>query len=209
VTLDEFFEGYKKKKAESEKIVSEVVQMENQIAKEAIDYCMRAVYFNRKRSFFKSVPEDEAHLIFNDIFMECLKKGLEGRTESFSGALYFYYSKRMLTYIEKKKKIPIPVTELSKEPETNDEGLLQSIIDKNDAPDWNYPESSVRVKEIMKSYLDLLENLNRFQRDALILNVSGFSHDDIAYFLNEEKKKVSKGKFLARNKFREVLNQTE
>lgn len=202
MTLDELFNEYKSKKAEAEELL-------NVIAEEARHFCMAAVYWNRRPSFSRKIPQDEALSIFNVTFMKCVKRGLEGKTETLSGCLCFYFPRGMLDYMRQQRKIPVPLTEMTNGPDMNAEGLIDVLEARNESHEWTGPDSGILAREIMNRYLDLLESIPRFQRDALILNFSGFSHEDIAYFLDAGKKKVSKEKFNAREKLRKILHQRE
>ena len=214
--LDELFEEYKKKKAEADDLLSLVNEKEaeankllNLIAEEAQGFCMSTGYWNRKFSFHKSIPQDEALSVFGDTFMECVKKGLEGKTERLSGALWFYFPKRLSDYRRKEKKVPKPLSALPEDPEAQSEDPSDSLIRRIKGDQSADAASGAYAKDLMHVYLDALEAFPKFQRDALILNVSGVSHYDIAHFLSVEKQKVNKGKYDARQKLRKILHEKE
>jgi hypothetical protein len=195
VTLDELFDQYKDMKVESERLM-------NQLADEARRFCMAAVYWNKERSFYRRIKEGEAVSIFGEAFMECVKRGLEGRTNSFSGCLCFYFPRRLLDHFRGPVGVPLPTPKITDKPDRKEK---DDVSERGNNHGFD-PDAGLRAMEIMRVYLDLLEHLPRFQRDALILNVSGYSHDDIAYFLDAENKKVSKEKCIARNRMREILS---
>lgn len=212
MSVDILFEEYKRKKAEADKQNTKDVALErllNEVAEEARNYCMRSVYWNRKREFFRHVDEDEAHSIFNEIFPICLERGSSGKTSKLSGALNFYFYHHLLDYMRKQKRNPLWEQHRINNPEEKSEDFLDSLINKDVDHGIDDPESGIRTREMMKGYLDTFDTFPRFQRDALILNANGFSHADIAYFLDVEKTKVSKQKFNARQKLREKMHGEE
>jgi DNA-directed RNA polymerase specialized sigma24 family protein len=141
--------------------------------------------------------------------MISVERGLEGKTKTLSGCLYFYFTKRLLDYIRKLPRIPVPITAVVNDPETNTEDQLDRLLDEGEGHQWVHPDHDIRAREIMEHYQNLLETLPTFQKDAMKLNVNGFSHQDIADFLSAPKQKVTKQKFNARQKFREVLHKEE
>jgi RNA polymerase sigma factor (sigma-70 family) len=209
VLLDELFEEYKTKKAgagDDPKKLAEADDLLNKVAEEARDFSMRAVYWSKKNSFFRRLPQDEALSVFGETFMECLKRGLEGKTKTLSGCLCYYFPHRLNDHIRKEKDIPRPLSELA----TGTEVDADDLIDVFHAGDVAMtPDVALGEKEAKNRFLDSFGSLSRFQRDALILNFNNYSHAKIGSLLGSEKRKVTKEKFKARKKIREDLFRGE
>lgn len=194
--LDELFDKYKTMDREGKELLEK-------IAKEAQRLCMRAIYWDRERSFYKNISEDEAISVFDENFMTWLERSLEGKSKTLSGCLNFYFPKRLIGYLRTKRKLPTTLTDTIKNPEYKHTDFIDNVLKDGDSvPD---PNARMDARNIVKLLLGNFENLPRFERDALILNSSGFSHSEIAQYFDVDKQKVNKKKYQARERLRKLL----
>jgi RNA polymerase sigma factor (sigma-70 family) len=200
LSLDDLFNEFKAKEGEAKDLL-------DKIAKEAQSFCMKAVYWDRRRFFYKNISENQAISVFNDLFMKCVERSLEGKSKTLSGCMIFYFERRLKDFRKKTKKLPIPLTDEINNPEIRHENYIDNKTqDKDNAPD---PDARIDARSIVILLLDNFETLPRFERDALILNNSGFSHSEIAQFFGVEKQIINKKKYQARERLRKLLPEEE
>jgi hypothetical protein len=198
LAIDDLFNKYKKKVGEAEQVL-------RHLAEEARRFCM-AEYWNS--GFSRKVPQDEASSIFNQVFTECLKEGIEREIVSFSINLSYLFEYRLISCIRTMSRIK-RLNNMLKKPDCviqDDNGVVMPSREGPQQPD---PISNEDFKQGLIILLDSLERLTKPERDAHLLNVIGFTHEQVAHVLSLERQQVNNAKFRARRKLREIRSEKE